>query len=137
MSRPLLQILAVLLVAALLGGGAFVMKQRRETERRQRQVADMRAALSTMRDAIGSFDAANGRPAASLEELVKYGQLTSVPVDPVTGSAGTWQLVTEERIAISEDFAAATSPAGPTTALIDVRSGAPGSDPAGKPWSSY
>ncbi|MFZ2490001.1 MAG: hypothetical protein WA208_00815 [Thermoanaerobaculia bacterium] len=137
MSRPVLQILGVVALLALVAGGVLFIKQRRESERRDRQVAAMKSTLADLRDAIGSFRAANARHPASLAELVAFGQLPAVPVDPVTGSSTTWSLVTEERVVMSDDFATPAEPAGPSTSLIDVRSGAAGNDPSGKPWSSY
>jgi general secretion pathway protein G len=105
--------------------------------RAERPVHDaaMRDTLASMRTALAHFRDDNGRGPHALEELVpRY--LTAIPSDPVTGSASTWRIATEETVQPSGDFSATgAAPAKPQ--IIDVRSGAPGSDSRGKPWSDY
>ena len=97
--------------------------------------AAMRDTLAKMRTAIAHFQDDNSRHPHSLEELVpRY--LPAIPVDPVTKSATTWRVVTEETVQPSADFSAAAA-AAPKPEIIEVRSGAPGTDSQGKPWSDY
>jgi general secretion pathway protein G len=97
--------------------------------------AVMRDTLNQMRTAIDHFHDDNGRYPHTLEELVpRY--LTRVPVDPVTNSAATWRLTTEETVRPSADFSA-TAPPESKPQIIDVHSGAPGADSSGKRWSDY
>lgn len=105
------------------------------TEERPVHDAAMRETLKTMRTAIAHFHDDNGRYPHALEELVpRY--LPSVPADPVTNSATTWRMKTEETVQPSADFSSATvAPSKPQ--ILDVHSGATGADSSGKPWSDY
>jgi general secretion pathway protein G len=68
--------------------------------------------LYQMRDAIGKYYADKGAYPASLEALATDKYLRKVPLDPVTESAATWQVVAPEDPQKS--------------GVYDVRSGAPG-----------
>jgi general secretion pathway protein G len=97
--------------------------------------AAMRDALAKLRTAIAHFHDDNGRHPHALDELVpRY--LTAIPVDPVTNSAATWRLTTEETVQPSGDFSA-TAPPAPKPQIIEVHSGAQGADSTGKRWSDY
>ena len=68
--------------------------------------------LAVMRDAIDKFHGDRGRYPDSLDELVSARYLRTLPVDPITDRADTWQIV---------------APAGDAAgALYDIKSGAPG-----------
>jgi general secretion pathway protein G len=81
----------------------------------------LKQSLATVRDAIDKHYGDTGRYPDTLQDLVEKRYLRSLPVDPVTESATTWQLVP------------------PTDAtkggVYDVRSGAPGTASDGKPYS--
>lgn len=95
----------------------------------------MQQTLGTLRSAIAKFRDDNGRGPHSLEELVpRY--LTKVPVDPVTNSATTWRLTTEESVQPSADFSSSTA-AAPAPQIIEIHSGASGNDASGKRWADY
>jgi general secretion pathway protein G len=103
-------------------------------EKRVDRDAELKKTLTEMRGAIDRFRQDNQRYPRSLDELVpKY--LPRIPRDPITGSATTWQLVTEESVQPSSDFSttatAKTAPAQNAPVVIDIRSG------AGAPYSSY
>ena len=87
--------------------------------------------LFQMRKAIENFHQDHQRYPYSLEELVpRY--IRRIPVDPITSSATTWQLITEETVQPNADFTTATSAtAAQRPGIIDVRSG------AGAPYSNY
>ena len=55
--------------------------------------ATLRQSLSVVRDAIDKFYADNARYPQDLQELERARYLRSIPVDPMTESAATWQLV--------------------------------------------
>lgn len=74
--------------------------------------AVLRENLRGVRDVIGKFHADHGRYPESLDELVERKYLRALPVDPVTESAATWQLV--------------PAPEGYQGAVYDLRSGAAG-----------
>ena len=87
--------------------------------------------LSTMRKAIENFRQDHQRYPHSLEELVPN-YLRRIPVDPLTSSHTTWQVITEETVQPNADFTTATTAtAAPRPGIIDVRSG------AGAPYSTY
>jgi general secretion pathway protein G len=68
--------------------------------------------LNRMRDAISQYHADKGRYPDSLDALAADRYLRQVPLDPITESAATWQIV---------------QPADPLKGgVYDVRSGAPG-----------
>ncbi|MGK2899645.1 MAG: type II secretion system protein [Burkholderiaceae bacterium] len=54
----------------------------------------LRTSLNVMRDALDQFSADKGRYPESLDELVEARYLRAIPVDPWTGSAATWVVVT-------------------------------------------
>lgn len=72
----------------------------------------LRQDLAVMRDAIDKYHGDRGHYPDSLEALVSERYLRSLPVDPITERADTWQV-----IAPPDDDAAG---------VYDVRSGAPG-----------
>lgn len=55
--------------------------------------AVLRENLRQVRDVIGKFHGDTGRYPETLEELVERKYLRALPVDPMTESAGTWDLV--------------------------------------------
>lgn len=113
---------------------ALLACDRRERELQAAQEAAMRSTLASVRTAIAKFHNDNGRHPHSLDELVpRY--IDRVPADPITGSATTWRLTTEETVRPSEDFTTRT--AEREVFVLDLRSGAPGSDSGGRPWSEY
>lgn len=80
--------------------------------------------LHLMRDAIDKHYADTGKYPANLEELVTKKYLRRIPVDPITDSASTWQIV--------------APPDKPDVkGVYDVRSGAPGKSLAGPPYAEF
>jgi len=87
---------------------------------RSKEVVLMQS-LATIRDAIDKHYGDTGRYPDSLQELVDKRYLRSMPVDPITESTTTWELV---------------PPADSTKGgVYDVHSGAPGTTSEGKPFS--
>ena len=79
--------------------------------------------LEVMRDAIDKFRADTGKYPATLNELVEKRYLRKLPVDPITESAETWELV---------------PPPDPNESGVwDVRSGARGSGRDGRPIAEW
>ncbi len=72
----------------------------------------LRENLNQMRDAISRYHADKGRYPGSLETLAAERYLRAVPVDPLTESNRTWQMV--------------APPDAQASGIYDVRSGAPG-----------
>lgn len=52
--------------------------------------------LFRMREAIDQFYVDKGKYPADLNELASAGYIRAVPIDPVTGSDDTWQLIPAE-----------------------------------------
>jgi general secretion pathway protein G len=83
----------------------------------------LRENLLTMRDALDKHYADAGRYPERLEDLVAKRYLRAIPLDPVTQSSTTWVVV---------------PPADPEKGgVYDVRSGAPGAGPGGKPYAEW
>ena len=98
----------------------------------------LRVQLASMRHAIAAYHAQQGHPPRALGDLVAAHLLPAIPVDPITGSPSTWKSDTEETVAVNEDFAVGARRGAPAPAgIVDVHSGAPGRDDAGKPWAEY
>jgi len=78
----------------------------------------LRQNLSTMRDAIDKFQGDTGLFPETLDELVSKRYLRAIPVDPITESSATWQIVPPPEGKDAKDIK--------KTGVYDVRSGAPG-----------
>jgi general secretion pathway protein G len=85
--------------------------------------AVLRDNLRSVRDVIDKFYGDNGRYPETLEELVEMKYLRGLPVDPITESASTWQLV--------------PVPDGYKGAVYDLHSGAQGADRDGKKYADW
>jgi type II secretory pathway pseudopilin PulG len=121
-------IVAVAMIAAQLAFSGCAQKEAKVDPAAQE--AALRQELASIRDAIRRFRADSGRYPHTLEELVpKY--LPAIPADPLTGSAKTWQLTTEETVEPNSDFTGNETAAKPRAVIIDVQSG------AGAPYSNY
>ncbi|MCG6877291.1 MAG: type II secretion system protein G [Betaproteobacteria bacterium] len=81
----------------------------------------LKQSLATVRDAIDKYYGDTGRYPESLQDLVDKRYLRSMPVDPVTESTATWEIVPPIDAAKG--------------GVYDVRSGAPGTTHDGKPFS--
>ncbi|CUI08258.1 Predicted secretion system X protein GspG-like 2 [Janthinobacterium sp. CG23_2] len=79
--------------------------------------------LRNIRAVIDQFYADTGRYPDSLEQLVEKKYLRSIPVDPVADSSTSWILVPPEDSAKGN--------------LYSIKSGAPGNDRNGKPYSDW
>jgi general secretion pathway protein G len=89
--------------------------------------------LRTMRVAIDQYHAKHGHGPAKLDDLVRDGELRSIPVDPIT-KAADWRVTTEETVSTTEFTTAGKAP---MISVIDVHSKAAGKDANGKAWADY
>ena len=85
--------------------------------------AVLRDNLRTVRDVIDKFYGDNGRYPETLEELVEKKYLRTLPVDPMTESAATWQLV--------------PVPDGYKGAVYDIHSGSTNAAQDGKKYADW
>jgi hypothetical protein len=97
---------------------------------RARDEATLRGQLAAMRNAIAAYTKTHGHGPATLRDA-----MPSVPVDPLTHSATTWRLTTEEHVQVDDFTKADASPRH--TAIIEVHSGAAGRDSRGRTYSEY
>src|SRR5215470_17348598 len=79
--------------------------------------ATLRQDLFTLRQCIDEYTLDKQRAPQTLDDLVQAGYLKSLPVDPITDSAQTWQVVNEDVLLTVDQ----TQPG-----ISDVHSGAPG-----------
>jgi general secretion pathway protein G len=79
--------------------------------------------LHQMREAISRYYADKGRYPESLETLAADKYLRRVPLDPITDSTSTWQVVPPED--------------AQKTGVYDVRSGAPGKSRDGSEYAQW
>ncbi len=84
----------------------------------------LRSNLLTIRSVIDQYTYDKEEPPQSLEDLVAEGYLREVPIDPITNSRDTWELIVQ------------TGPTG-ESGLFDVRSGSDGDSLAGTPYSEW
>ena len=77
--------------------------------------AVLRDNLFTMRTLIDQYTVDKQEAPQSLQDLVTAGYLRDVPVDPFTGSSGTWEEVYESDVV--------TNPDQTLSGITDVRSG--------------
>lgn len=107
---------------------------------RSREIT-LRQDLKVMREAIDKFAADKGRYPATLAELVALGYLSSVPVDPMTGSAVTWVTSAPTAVLVSSQAGlppvAASAIADPISGVGDVHSTASGLASDGTPYASW
>jgi len=79
--------------------------------------------LRNTREVIDQFYADRGRYPDSIEQLVEKRYLRSMPIDPITESSTTWIVVPPEDATKGN--------------VYSIKSGAPGNDKHGKPYSDW
>lgn len=116
----LIELLVVLAVIALLITVAMP-RYMRSLEKSKEAV--LKENLWVMRDALDKYYGDTGKYPASLVDLVEHKYLRSVPLDPMTESASTWQIV---------------PPADPELGgVYDVKSGASGRSTSGTAYGDW
>jgi general secretion pathway protein G len=79
--------------------------------------------LRSTRAIIDQYYGDTGRFPDSLEQLVEKKYLRAVPIDPITEKSDTWIIVPPDDVAKG--------------GIADIKSGAPGNDRSGKPYSEW
>jgi general secretion pathway protein G len=79
--------------------------------------------LRNLRGVIDQYYGDTGRYPDSLEQLVEKKYLRELPVDPITDSTSTWIVLPPED--------------GSKGGVYTIKSGAPGNDRSGKPYSDW
>jgi len=84
-------LIEIMIVFALIGILVGLALPRYQHARRRAQEAVLREDLFTLRKLIDEYFTDKGKYPASLRTLVEEGYLRLIPVDPMTGSADSWQ----------------------------------------------
>ena len=79
--------------------------------------------LRSTRAIIDQFYGDTGRYPDSLEQLVEKKYLRALPVDPITEKTDSWIIVAPDDVTKGS--------------VADIKSGAPGNDRSGKPYSEW
>jgi hypothetical protein len=83
-----------------------------------------------MRRAIVTYTKSHGHGPSTLHEAMPH-----IPIDPLTHSATTWRLTTEENVQMDDFTPGATT--SKRIEIFEVHSGAAGRDGRGKRYSEY
>ena len=118
----LLVVLSIIVILASLGMAGYSHSITRAKE------ATLKEDLFRMRDSIDQYYADKGQYPQSLDTLVTDGYLRSVPKDPFTNSADTWQQIPSE-----------PDPNNPTAqpGIYDVKSGSDATALDGSKYSDW
>ncbi len=96
------------------------------------QEAALKANLAHLREAIDQFHADTGSYPEALTDLVEKRYLRAIPVDPITQSAQTWQVLPPPHDKTDMDTGEE-----PSDSVYNVRSGAEGSSRLGEPYANW
>ena len=102
--------------------------------------ATLKSSLAQMREAIDHYYADRGTYPQTLTDLIDKRYLRSIPIDPITESTQTWNIIALAVPADTKDTA--TTPNGTDTAtesgtIYDIRSGAPGTNRLGEAYANW
>jgi general secretion pathway protein G len=120
----LIELLIVLAIVSLLV--SIVLPQYRYAQQKARE-AVLRENLQRMREVIDQYYQDKGKYPESLEALVTEGYFRRMPIDPITGTDQTWQIIYED--------AGANPDPTMTLGIQDVKSGAQGVTLDGTPYT--
>ncbi|MGD0014937.1 MAG: prepilin-type N-terminal cleavage/methylation domain-containing protein [Bryobacteraceae bacterium] len=122
----LIELMIVLTIITILVSIAVPMYQKAVLRARE---SLLRSNLFTLRSVIDEYAYDKQKAPQTLQELVTEGYLREVPLDPITGSNSSWQL-------IMEDAATTVNQAEP--GIFDVRSGSDKASPLdGTPYADW
>ena len=110
-------LIELLVVVAIIGIIAGIAAARFANAPRKAREAVLKTNLATMRDVIDQYYADKRHYPYSLEDLVDEGYLRQIPVDPMTGSIDSWELVYSTPDDLNPDE---------EQGIFDVKSGSPG-----------
>jgi general secretion pathway protein G len=114
-----LTIISILVTIALPIANAAILRAKE---------AVLKSNLFTLRSLIDQYTADKLKAPQSLEDLVTAGYLRAVPKDPITGSADTWQTVTEESTILPEQT---------EVGIYDLHSGSTAISSEGTPYDTW
>ncbi len=94
--RPGFTLIEIIIVFALIGILVGLALPRYQHSRRKAQEAVLKEDLYVMRKLINEYYTDKGKYPASLRTLVEENYLRTLPIDPMTGSAETWQEIKDQ-----------------------------------------
>lgn len=129
-------LLELIIVVAIIGILASIAMPALKDMPRRASESVLKTNLRTLREVIDQYYGDKGHYPETLEALVEERYLRAVPIDPITKSADTWQLVYEE---IDPESAPAETdvPEGGGPGIIDVKSGSAALSLAGTPYAEW
>lgn len=137
-------LLELIIVVAIIGILATIAMPNLLHTPEKAKEAVLKTDLRTLRDVLDQYYADKGHYPTELQALVDDKYLRTIPVDPFTRSADTWQPVFEEPPLDDAGAAPPPSDAGGLDdpdagkpGIIDVHSGAPGNGTNGVPYSEW
>lgn len=118
----------LMIVMAIVGVLAVVAIPSYVGSVKQAREAVLKEDLHVMRSAIDSYTADKQKAPQSLEDLVTEGYLKSIPVDPMTRAADSWQTTTSDSLHSLDQ----TEPG-----IDDVHSGSQEQGSDGQPYNTW
>lgn len=89
-------LIEIMIVFALIGILVGLALPRYQHSRRRAQEAVLREDLFVLRKLINEYYTDKGKYPATLKTLVEENYVRMIPIDPITGSADTWQEVKDQ-----------------------------------------
>lgn len=129
----LLELIVVIAIVGILA--TIAMPALKDMPRRANE-AVLKNNLRTLRDVIDQYYGDKGKYPPSLEALVESGYLRKVPIDPITKSAETWQLVYEEIDPEAPPAETEQDESG-QPGVVDVHSGSDATSLDGTPYAEW
>ena len=121
----LIELMIVMAIIAILMSIAVPIYNRSITRARE---SVLKNNLFTMRTVIDEYTYDKQKAPQSLQDLVSEGYLRQIPIDPMTGTADSWKIITEDALnAVNQ-----TEPG-----IFDVRSGSDKTSLEGTPYSEW
>jgi general secretion pathway protein G len=121
----ILELMIVITIIAILAAMAIPMYQ--SVILRSKETV-LRNNLSEMRRTIDQFTADKKKAPQTLQDLVDGGYYREIPIDPITNSRETWEVVTSSTIA---------SPDQTESGINDIRSGSTAVSSEGTPYNTW
>lgn len=131
-------LIELMVVIALIGILAGIAVGQYRTATLKAKEAVLKEDLYQLRRLIDQYYADKKKYPPSLESFIQEGYLKSIPVDPITGSSGTWVIVREEIPQDQETTAPVEgTEAPPEPGIIDIKSGSDKVSLDGTPFSEW
>jgi general secretion pathway protein G len=121
----ILELMIVITIIAILASMAIPMYQ--SVILRSKETV-LRNNLTEMRRTIDQFTADKKKAPQTLQDLVDAGYYREIPIDPITNSRETWEVVTDSTIA---------SPDQTESGISDIRSGSAAVSSEGTPYNTW